>query len=67
MQQRSVSPLVMHGGTIRYLTKKSRREIEREVGSRIYKRLSDQLNAYLIEIDGMIIIAGHRIERVRRV
>ena len=73
MKQRGLEPLVVdlllsygaeqhdkRGGTRRYFDKLSRRRVQRAIGRRVFKRLEDLLDAYLIEQDGHIITVGWR-------
>jgi hypothetical protein len=78
MQQRGIPPLVMnwlmqfgqmrydhHGGILYYFDRRSRRQLEREVGSKVVARLSEFLDAYVVSsvCDETIITVGHRCKR----
>jgi hypothetical protein len=79
-QQRAIPPLVLqwldqfgeeqydgHGAIIRYFSRASRREMEREFGSNPVKKMSEFLNAYKVEShDGMVITTGHLTKRIKR-
>ena len=54
------------GCTIRYFDKCAKRRLERAYGREPVRRLSDKLSCYLVEKNGTVITAGHRIKRVRR-
>ena len=58
-----------HGGVIRYLDKKSKKSVERVVGSQILRRLHEYLDVYVVEsADGMnVITTGHRYQHINRV
>ena len=73
MQQRGLSPFVVdllllygneehdgHGGIRHFFTKRSRKQLRRDVGGQIYKHLRHYLNAYAAECDGQIVTAGWR-------
>ena len=51
-----------HGGVVRYFTPRSIRHLEREVGQRPLKRLSEYLRCYLVQSsqDGNLITVGKR-------
>lgn len=56
-----------HGGIIKYLDKKSRRDIQRDMGHRLIARCSEWLNAYkYCTTDGLTITVGHRYDRIRK-
>ena len=77
-QQRSISPFIMdlilgygetshHGGAeLSFLTKRGRRTLERDLGHRIYARIADQLDVYVVHHDERIITAAKRISRIAR-
>ena len=50
------------GGVIRYLDRRSRRAVEKYVGSQMFRRMHEFHDAYLVEsaADGAIITCGHR-------
>jgi hypothetical protein len=54
------------GCTIRYFDKQAKRRLERACGREPVRRLGDKLSCYLVEKDGHVITAGHRLKRVRR-
>jgi hypothetical protein len=75
MQQRGIPPLVVRwliefgqirydhrGGIVYYFDKRSRRNLEREFGTKVVARLSEFLNAYVVSSthDETIITVGHR-------
>ena len=74
-QQRGVPPLITewlldygaeeydgHGAVIRYFTRESLREMERELGAEHLRRLSEYMRCYLVQSnrDGAIITVGKR-------
>jgi len=74
-QQRAVPPLIVdwleaygtekydhHGAVVQYFTKRSRRQLERVVGSQVIRQMSRWLDAYLVRslADGRIITVGYR-------
>ena len=74
-QQRGIPPLIRdwllsygeerydhHGGIVRYFTRTSIRNLEREVGREPLRRLAEYLTCYLVEssTDGQIITVGKR-------
>lgn len=80
-QQRGIPPLISqwldeygeeeydgHGGIIRYFSHRSIRDMERSFGRAPVRRMSEYLNAYIVESsdDGRVITLGHNIKRVRR-
>lgn len=80
MQQRGIPPLVMRwliefgqlrydhrGGIAYYFDRRSRRNLEREFGTKVVARLSGFLNAYVVlsARDETIITVGHRYRRLR--
>lgn len=80
-QQRGIPPLIDqwldeygeeqfdgHGGVIVFLTKRSRRRMEREMGREPVRRLEEFLDTYKIvsSHDGHTITLGHRTKRIPR-
>jgi hypothetical protein len=79
-QQRAIPPLVLqwldqfgeeqydgHGAIIRYFSRASRREMEREFGSNPIKKMSEFLDAYKVEShDGTVITTGYLTKRIKR-
>ena len=80
MQQRGIPPLIVdwlmaygavehdhRGGQIHYFNKKARRQMEREFGDLVVRRLEDFLDAYLVVgNDGALVTVGHRCQRINR-
>jgi len=80
MQQRAIPPLIVdwlmaygateydhHGAEIHYFDKKARRQLERDFGGLIVRRLDDLLDTYLVVgTDGGVITVGHREQRINR-
>ena len=78
MQQRSIPPflieLVMdfgdtkrsHGADLYFFNKRSRRKLKKSLGPKIYARIKDQLDIYVVENGGQIITAAPRIKRIKR-
>jgi hypothetical protein len=78
--QRAIPPLVLqwldqfgeeqydgHGAIIRYFSRASRREMEREFGSNPIKKMSEFLDAYKVEShDGTVITTGYLTKRIKR-
>lgn len=79
-QQRGVPPLITtwlldygveafdgHGGIIRYFTRESLRNMERDFGAMPLKRLSEYLRCYLVQSnrDSTIITVGKRYAKKR--
>ena len=80
-QQRGIPPLIDrclddygeeqydgHGGVILFLSKQSRRRMERDMGREPVRRLSEWLDAYKVvsSHDGQTITIGHRNRRIPR-
>jgi len=80
MQQRGIPPLILdwlmaygvtehdhNGAEIHYFDKKAKRQMERDFGSQILRRLDDLLDTYLVVgVDGVVITVGHRTQRINR-
>ena len=79
MQQRAIPPLIINwlfeygreehdhrGAIIRYFDKGSKRKLEQDHGRKPVERLTQYLDAYLVESDGTVITVGHRSKRIRR-
>lgn len=56
------------GGIVNYLDRRSRKDIEANMGRDFVKRHSDQMNVYVVQsvIDGCVITCGHRYARINR-
>lgn len=80
-QQRCIPPLISEwldrfgeecydsrGAVITYFSKRSKREMERQLGREPVRRLADKLTAYRVEDahTGRIVTCGYRTTRVRR-
>ena len=79
-QQRGIPPLIVqwldqfgeeqfdgHGAIIRYFSRASRREMEREFGSDLVSKLAQYFKAYKVENhDGTVITTGHLTKRIKR-
>ncbi len=75
-QQRGIPPFIMelildygrcmyrHGADVHYLDKSGRRALKRDLGSKIFARIEDQLNVYVVA-DNEVITAAHRIKRIK--
>ena len=76
-QQRAIPPFIAnlildygrvtrrHGADCYYLDKVARKELRRELGKKIYARIQDQLNIYVVENKGVLTVA-HRVKRIKR-
>jgi len=78
-QQRGIPPLVIqwldqfgeecydgHGAVIRYFSRASRREMEREFGNDLISKLSQYFKAYKVENhEGVVITTGHLTKRIK--
>ena len=79
LKQRGIPPLIRNwlldygeanydgkGAVIRYFTKSSVREMERDFGREPIRRLSELLRCYLVQsIDGVIVTIGKRYQNSR--
>jgi hypothetical protein len=79
-QQRGIPPLVLqwldqfgeecydgHGAIIRYFSRTSRREMEREFGADLVSKLKQYFTAYKVENhEGIVITTGHLTKRISR-
>lgn len=75
-QQRAIAPFVMelimnygrvthrHGAEVTSLDKAGRKELKRYLGHKVYVKIEDQLNVYVVA-DGSIITTAHRDKRIR--
>ncbi|MGD2127769.1 MAG: hypothetical protein PVJ33_05185 [Lysobacterales bacterium] len=54
------------GSELFYFNRKSRRDLERDLGQHVVRRFSKALDAYMICADGQIATVGHRYQRVVR-
>ncbi len=55
------------GGVIRYFSKESINQMERDLGRRIVSRLSEWMDAYKVDsTDGKPITCGYRYRKIRR-
>ena len=79
-QQRGIPPFVIdllldfgesehdhHGGEIRYFGKQGKRRVVRHLGQILASRLDSIWDAYAVTADGVVVTAGHRTARVRRI
>ena len=79
-QQRAIPPLVVdwllaygeerhdnRGAVTRYFDKRSKRAIEQQVGSHVFRSFSEYMKCYLVESveDGGVITAGYLNRRVK--
>ena len=55
-----------HGATIYFLDKKAKRELQKDFGKHCISRLSDMMDAYLVDVGGTIITVGHRYKKIWR-
>ena len=54
------------GAEVFFMTKAARKEVRRELGEKIYRRLSDKLGSYVVvSPDGHIITVARRIRRLK--
>lgn len=80
-QQRGIPPLISqwldmfgeekfdgHGGVIRFFSRRSIREMERDFGREPLRRMSEYMDAYKVvsSHDGYTITLGHIFKRLRR-
>lgn len=77
LQQRSVAPFVAglildygqravrHGAEVWFLTKTGRKALRRDLGNRIYRRIQDQLDIYVVEAEGSVVTVAKRLQRIR--
>ena len=75
-QQRGIPPFVMglildygsckysHGAVVYYLDKNSRRALKRHLGPKIYTRMEDQFDVYVVA-DNNVITVAHRTKRMK--
>ena len=75
-QSRGIPPFVMNlvmdhgrrafrdGAEVFFLDKSSRKSIRRELGRKLYARIEDQLNVYVVAND-QVVTAAHRLKRMR--
>jgi len=75
-QQRGIPPFVMelimdygssvrcHGAEVHYLDKPGRQALKRALGPKIYARIEDQLNVYVVA-DKNVITVAHRTKRIK--
>lgn len=79
MQQRAIPPLIINwlfeygreehdhrGAVIHYFDKRSIKKLQRDHGRRPIDRLTQYLDAYLVESDGTVLTVGHRFKRFYR-
>lgn len=76
-QQRNIPPLIVdwllnygereysHGSEIVFFNKRSRRDLEKDIGRSIVNRLSDFLNSYIIVNAEKVVTVGHRYKRIK--
>jgi len=78
MQRRSISPVVVEwldrfgrrtwhrGAKVCFFDKRSRKALERYLGSSVYRRVKDHLDIYVvIGEEGQVITAAHRLGRLK--
>ncbi|MGE0580670.1 MAG: hypothetical protein AB7P31_00850 [Steroidobacteraceae bacterium] len=79
-RERGIPPLVIdwlqaygaeqfdgQGARVRYFDRRSKRQLERDVGSAVVHKLNHWLNCYLVESnDGAVVTVGHRQRPIRR-
>jgi hypothetical protein len=77
-QQRGIPPFIMDliiaygetsrrgGAELSFLTKESRRQLERDLGHKVYARIEDQLDVYIVHNDTEVITAAKRTSRIPR-
>lgn len=78
MQRRSIPPVIVswlslfgatvrrHGAEVCYLDKRARKELRKQLGTKIYSRIEDQLDIYLVVSDQEdLITAAHRRKRLK--
>ena len=78
MQQRALDTQVVHwlnrygrrvhgknGDVIVHFDKKSRRRLSASLSREEFVRIEKKLDAYLVEMDGLVITVGYRYKRVR--
>ena len=59
------TPVQQDGSEVYCLDKASRRRLQRHLGRRLYRRVEDLLDVYVVvSRDGTVITAGHRLERM---
>ena len=75
-QQRGIPPFIhgliidygqckySHGAEVHFLDKAGRRKLQRELGRKVYARIEDQLNIYVV-LDGSVITVAHRVHRIK--
>jgi hypothetical protein len=75
-QQRCIPPFILglimdygkckysHGAEVYYLDNHGRRQLKKELGRKIYARIEDQLNVYVV-MNGSVITTAHRIQRIK--
>ena len=75
-QQRGIPPFIVdlvidhgritrrHGADVYYLDKSARRQIKRLLGRKLYARINDQLDIYIVLEDEILTVA-HRTKRTR--
>ena len=75
-QQRAIAPFVMelvmkygrvtyrHGAKVIFLDKVARKKLKRYLGHKVYARIEDQFDVYVVA-DGSIVTTAHRDKRIR--
>lgn len=75
-QQRAISPFIIglvmdHGRVVRrsgadlyFLDKSSRRALKKDLGAKVYSRIADQLDVYVVA-DTSVVTAAHRTKRIK--
>ncbi len=79
MQRRCIPPIVVEwldrfgsrtrhkGAEVRFFDKRSRRALERHLGSAVYRRVEDYLDTYAVIGEGrQVITVAHRQQRLKR-
>ena len=78
MQRRSIPPVIVswlsrygttkrrHGAEVCYFDKRARKELRKQLGTKIYSRVQDQLDVYVVvSDDDNLITAAHRRTRLK--
>ena len=75
-QQRAIPPFIVdlvldygksarkHGADVYFLDNQGRKRIEQALGRKIYTRMIDQLDVYVV-CEGQVITVGHRTKRIK--
>ncbi len=55
-----------HGASVYYVTRDSRRRIQREIGSPLFAKIEKKLNAYVVMSDAdWVVTTSYRRDRIR--